>query len=65
MNLQEQMQTIQNTIKDCDEVIQRSNQCDECKLTHQHLKECLELTLEVLPILDKIPLDELKKIANL
>lgn len=63
--MNEQQKRILEAVKHCEEVIRDNEECEKCRDEHQNLKECLELVFEVLPILDVIPLDDLKKLVNL
>ena len=55
MNQLERLDRIEYSIMCCQEVIDRHDECSKCREEHQHLKECLELTLEVIPLLETVP----------
>lgn len=46
-----QRQRIRDAITHCEEVI-ASTTCKGCRDDHQNLKECLEFTLDTIPLLD-------------
>ena len=57
-----QQKRILDAIRHCDEIIIDKNICDGCRDDHKNLKEWLQLVYDILPVIELISVEELRKI---